>query len=51
MVRTSASGAGGRGFDPGPDHTKDFKNGTIVAALLGARINRMRQTFVNSENT
>ena len=28
MVRVSASGAGGRGFDPGPGHTKDFKNGT-----------------------
>ena len=28
MVRASASGAGGRGFDPGPGHTKDFKNGT-----------------------
>ena len=24
----SASGAGGRGFDPGPGHTKDIKNGT-----------------------
>ena len=29
MVRASALGAGGRGFDPGPGHTKDFKNGTI----------------------
>ena len=28
MVRASASGAGGRGFDSGPSHTKDFKNGT-----------------------
>ena len=28
MVRASASGAGGRGFDPGPGHTKDFKTGT-----------------------
>ena len=28
MVRASASGAGGRGFNPGPGHTKDFKNGT-----------------------
>ena len=28
MIRASASGAGGRGFDPGPGHTKDFKNGT-----------------------
>ena len=28
MVRASASGAGGRGFDPGLGHTKDFKNGT-----------------------
>ena len=37
MVRASASGAGGRGFDPGPGHTKDFKNGTIVAALLGVQ--------------
>ena len=24
MVRTSASGAGGRGFDPGPGHTKEL---------------------------
>ena len=28
MVRASALGAGGRGFNPGPGHTKDFKNGT-----------------------
>ena len=28
MVRASASGAGGHGFDPGPGHTNDFKNGT-----------------------
>ena len=28
VVRASASGAGGRGFDPAPGHTKDFKNGT-----------------------
>ena len=28
MVRASASGAGGRGFNPGLGHTKDFKNGT-----------------------
>ena len=28
MVRASALGEGGRGFDPGPGHTKDFKNGT-----------------------
>ena len=26
--RASASGAGGRGFDPGPRHTKCVKNGT-----------------------
>ena len=26
--RASASGAGGRGFDPGPRHTKGLKNGT-----------------------
>ena len=26
--RASTSGAGGRGFDPGPRHTKDVKNGT-----------------------
>ena len=26
--RASASGAGGRGFDPGPRHTKGVKNGT-----------------------
>ena len=28
MVRASALYAGGRGFDPGPGHTKDFKNDT-----------------------
>ena len=28
LVRASASGAGGHGFDPGPGRTKDFKNGT-----------------------
>ena len=26
--RASASGAGGCGFDPGPRHTKNVKNGT-----------------------
>ena len=26
--RASALGAGGTGFNPGPGHTKDFKNGT-----------------------
>ena len=26
--RASALGAGGRGFDPGPRHTKGVKNGT-----------------------
>ena len=28
MVRASASGTGGRGFDPGPHYTKDAKNNT-----------------------
>ena len=28
MDRVSALGAGGRGFDPGPGHTKGIKNGT-----------------------
>ena len=28
MVRASASEAGGHGFEPGPRHTKDVKNGT-----------------------
>ena len=28
MVRAFASGAGSRGFDPGQDHTTDFKNST-----------------------
>ena len=27
MVRASALEAQGRGFDPGPHHTKDVKNG------------------------
>ena len=38
--RASASGAGGRGFDSGPGHTKGVKNGTSGylawrSALLG----------------
>ena len=28
VVRASASRLGGRGFEPRPGHTKDFKNGT-----------------------
>ena len=28
MVRASSSEAGGRGFESGPRHTKDVKNGT-----------------------
>ena len=28
VVRASASRSGGRGFEPRPGHTKDFKNGT-----------------------
>ena len=28
MDRASTLGAGGRGFDPAPGHTKDFKTGT-----------------------
>ena len=35
MLRASASGTGGRGFDQGPRHSKDV-NGTSVY-LLGAR--------------
>ena len=34
--RASASGAGGRGFDPGPRHTKGVKM-VPVATLLGAQ--------------
>ena len=33
MVRASASGTGGRGFDPGPRYTKDAKNGTMYQWL------------------
>ena len=29
VVRASASQSEGRGFEPRPSHTKDFKNGTI----------------------
>ena len=38
MVRASASGAGGCGFDPGPRHTKDRLTLKMVsvATLLGA---------------
>ena len=38
MVRASASGAGGRGFDLGPGHTKDFKNGTSGLPCLALSI-------------
>ena len=31
MVRASASGAGGRRFEPGSRHTKDVKNGGYLA--------------------
>ena len=37
MVRASASEAGGRGFDPGPGHTKDLVKMIPVATLLGAQ--------------
>ena len=39
MVRASATGAGGCGFDPGPGHTKDFNqriNGPVNAHLRSA---------------
>ena len=36
MVRASASGAGGRGFDPEPRHTNDVKK-VPVATLLGVQ--------------
>ena len=35
--RAPASGTGGRGFDPGPGHTKDFQNCTGGYLLLGAQ--------------
>ena len=34
MVRASASGAEGRGFNFGPGHTKDFINGTSIALSI-----------------
>ena len=38
MVGASTLEAGGRGFDPGPHHTKDVKNAKIpVATLLGTQ--------------
>merc|ERR1712121_398833 len=36
VVRASALRLGGRGFDPRPSHTKDYKNGTHTS-LLGAQ--------------
>ena len=35
--KPSAFGAGGRGFDPRPGHTKDFKKMVVMAALLDAQ--------------
>ena len=32
MVKASALGAGGPGFDSGPGQTKDFKIGNLAAA-------------------
>ena len=49
MVRASASGAGGRGFDPGPDHTKDFKM-VPVATLLDAQHNKASTGFSSAKN-
>ena len=43
MVRASASGTGGRGFDPGPHYTKDAKM-VPVATLLGAQHSHMANT-------
>ena len=34
MVRASDYHAVGRGFDPRPGHTKDFKNGRICSSSL-----------------
>ena len=45
MVRASASGAGGRGFDPGPGHAKDFKNGT--SGYLAWRLSIIRQALAS----
>ena len=43
VVRASASRSGGRGFEPRPGHTKDFKNGILTAFLSGARHSRMEK--------
>ena len=42
VVRASASRSGGRGFEPRPGHTKDFKNGTYCLLVR-------RSTFKNGE--
>ena len=47
MVRTSASGAGGRGFDPGPGHTKDFKNGTSGCLAWRSAFKMIRQALAS----
>ena len=49
IVRASASGAGCRGFDPGPDHTKDFKM-VPVATLLGAQHYKASTGFSSPKN-
>ena len=41
VVRASASRSGGRGFEPWPSHTKDFKNG--AAFLSDARHSKMEK--------
>ena len=44
MVRAPVSGAGGRGFDPGPHHTKGVKM-IPLATLLGAQFYKVNTDF------
>ena len=47
--RVSASGAGGRGFDPGPHHTKGVKV-VPVATLLGAQHYKAKKDWLFSHS-
>ena len=49
MVRASASGAGGRGFDPQPRQTKVFKTGSsgFPSWIMGIALRLARQCVDN----
>ncbi len=50
VVRASARGAGGRGSNPRPRHTKDVKNGRFVLLSLALGINELGIQLGGSES-